>query len=190
MCILDLCMLCIYVERCFESLICCLYLCLSSLLVAFISTCFSLLWKTPFIQAQQLLDRSSIDPWSIEENFWALCLADRSSIDSFLSSFLSSASIETSIDLRSIVENFWALYLANRFWIHRSDFVVDKSTTNSFLLRFSARQILRSIELQFLFKGWARIRSHFSHSLSTENLFLSSQTLLFHSYLSTHMIFG
>ena len=153
-------MLCIYVERCFESLICCLDLCLSSLLVAFISTCFSLLWKTPFLQAQQLLDRSSID--------------------SFLSSFLSSTSIETSIDLRSIEENFWALYLANRFWIHRSDFVVDKSTTNSFLLRFSARQILRSIELQFLFKGWARIRSHFSLLSIDRKYFLSPPNTFFH----------
>ena len=49
--------LCIYVERCFESLICQLDLCLSSLFVAFISLCFSSLWKTCFYQARQLLDR-------------------------------------------------------------------------------------------------------------------------------------
>ena len=61
MCVLDLWMLCIFIERSFESLMCWLDLCLSSLLVAFISMCFSHLWKTPSLQAWQLLDKSSTD---------------------------------------------------------------------------------------------------------------------------------
>ena len=65
-CVLDLWMICLYVKRCFESLICWLDLCLSSLLVAFISMYFSLLWKTYFLQARQLFDKSSIDSISIE----------------------------------------------------------------------------------------------------------------------------
>ena len=54
-------MLCLYVERCFESLICWLNPCLSSLLVAFISLCFSLLEKHSFLK----LNSFSIDPWQI-----------------------------------------------------------------------------------------------------------------------------
>ena len=47
----------------FESLTCWLDVCLNSLLVAFISMCFSTLWKTHFLQARQLLDRFlSIEP--------------------------------------------------------------------------------------------------------------------------------
>jgi len=59
MCVLDLWMLWIYVERCFKSYICWFDLCLSSLLVAFIFMSFFLLWKTHFLQARQLLDKSS-----------------------------------------------------------------------------------------------------------------------------------
>ena len=60
-CVLDLWMLCIFLLRdVFESLKCWLDLWLSSLLVAFISMCFSSFWKTVFYQARQLLDRSSI----------------------------------------------------------------------------------------------------------------------------------
>ena len=55
---LDLCMLCIYVERYFESLICCLEVCLSSLLVAFISMCFSSHEKPSFFK----LDSFSTNP--------------------------------------------------------------------------------------------------------------------------------
>ena len=76
-CFLDLCMLCIFVERFFKSLSCWLDLCLSSLLVAFIIMCFPFL-KTSFLQAQQLLGRFTIV--------------------SFLSGFLSLASIETLMD--------------------------------------------------------------------------------------------
>ena len=47
----------------FESLTCWLDVCLNSLLVAFISMCFSTLWKTHFVQARQLLDRSSTDSY-------------------------------------------------------------------------------------------------------------------------------
>ena len=57
--VLDLWMLCIVLWRdVFESLTCWLDLCLSSLLVAFISMCFSSLWKTPFFK----LDSFSTDP--------------------------------------------------------------------------------------------------------------------------------
>ena len=56
-CVLDLWMLCLYAEWCFESLICWLDLCLSSLLVTFISMCFSLLEKLFFFK----LDSYSID---------------------------------------------------------------------------------------------------------------------------------
>ena len=83
----------------FESLICRLDVLLSSLLIAFISLFFSL-WKTPFLQAWRLLDKSSIDSLSIEpsfsfldrsstvsqsieEFFRALCLLDSISIDSW-----------------------------------------------------------------------------------------------------------
>ena len=61
---LDLCMLCIYVERCFESLICCLDLWLSSQLTAFIFIC--------FLQARQLLDKSSINSLSTRPFFFIL----------------------------------------------------------------------------------------------------------------------
>ena len=47
----------------FVSLTCWLDLCLSSLLVAFIIMCFSSPWKTPFLQAQQLLNRSSTNSY-------------------------------------------------------------------------------------------------------------------------------
>ena len=57
---LDLWMLCLYVERCLESLTCWLDLWLSSFLVAFISLCFPP-WKTLFLQARQLLDKSLTD---------------------------------------------------------------------------------------------------------------------------------
>ena len=93
----------------FESLKCWLDLWLSSLFVAFISMCFSSLWKTTFYQARQILDSFlSIEPFkllfstevnaiSIHQDFWSssqqisiassihqetFCLADRSSTDS------------------------------------------------------------------------------------------------------------
>ena len=59
-CVLDIWMLCFFLLRdVFESLKYWLDLWLSSLFVAFISICFSSLWKTAFYQARQLLDRSS-----------------------------------------------------------------------------------------------------------------------------------
>ena len=86
-------MLCIYVERCFEILICWLDLYLSTLLVAFISLCFSSLKNSfsssstaprqiPFYRA--FLSPFSIDPRQIldpsRQIFCALCLLDRFSI--------------------------------------------------------------------------------------------------------------
>ena len=104
-------MLCIYVERFFESLICCLDLWLSSLLVAFIFMCFSSLEKTFFFKldsfstdSRQILDRFlSIEPFFL--------FLDRSLIDYWsikISRFLLN---RISIASWSIEENFWALYL-------------------------------------------------------------------------------
>ena len=64
-------MLCFFLWRdVFESLICWLDPCLSSLLVAFISLCFSSLWKTHFLQARQLLDRSSTNSFLLSLFFF------------------------------------------------------------------------------------------------------------------------
>ena len=52
-----------FVERCIWRLICCLDLCWVACLVAFISLCFSFLWKTAFYQARQLFDRSLTDSY-------------------------------------------------------------------------------------------------------------------------------
>ena len=57
-CVLDLEYFAYMLRDVLRYFICCLDLWLSSLLVAFISMCFFLLWKTPFLQARQLLDRS------------------------------------------------------------------------------------------------------------------------------------
>ena len=108
---LDLWMLCIYVERCFESLICCLDLWLSSLLVPFIFMCFSSLEKTFFFKLDSFStdsDRSSTDSFLSSPSFSFL---DRSSIDYWsikISRFLLN---RISIASWSIEENFWALYL-------------------------------------------------------------------------------
>jgi len=53
-----------------------------------------------------------------------------------------------------------------------------------------SQQILRSIELRFLFIYGARNQIHFLTSLSTENTFLLTQTHFFHSNLLTHSYFG
>ena len=143
--VLDLWMLCLYVERCFESLICWLDPCLSSLLVAFISLCFSLLEKHSFLK----LNSFSTDPWQI----------------SFYRAFVSLFS--TDLDGFSIHWDFWvsSWQILNSFFDPSSHFfepsiwpidsrqILDLSrcfchqqilstSTNSFLSRFSARQIL------------------------------------------------
>ena len=137
---LDLCMLCIYVERYFESLICCLEVCLSSLLVAFISMCFSSHEKPSFFK----LDSFSTDPWQIlflSSILSLLSIASQQILDP--SRFLGFFSIESWQLLRSSEPNFFALYLLNRFstycsihWVefcHRK--ILDSTSTDSFLSR-------------------------------------------------------
>ena len=105
-------MLCIYVERCFESKICWLDLCLSSLLVAFISMCFSLLEKHFFFK----LDSFSTDPWQIP--FYRALLSPLLYKSWWIldpSRFLGFSSIDSWQPFRSIEPNFWALCLADRF---------------------------------------------------------------------------
>ena len=152
MCVLDLWMLCLYVERCFESLTCWVDLCLSSLLVAFNFMCFSSR-KTSFLQAllhlNRYLDTSiSIEPLcftldrfsttgrSIEIFFWPLCLLNRSSTQSRsikISRFLLD---KISIASRSIEINFCALCLLNRFSTN------PRSIELTFLLLIAPQQIL------------------------------------------------
>ena len=159
-------MLCIFVERYFESLICWLDLCLSSLLVAFISICFSSLWKTSFLQARQLLDRSLTDSLLSSPSFsfsWRILDPSR---------FLGFSSIDSRQLLRSIEPNFWALCLADRFSIQRGDFSIDRSSTAPQQIHFCRdlvldrpRQIPRSIELWFLYIVEAQSGFHFLTSL-------------------------
>ena len=124
----------------FESLICWLDLCLSSLLIAFISMCFSSLWKTHFLQARQLLDKSSTD--------------------SYLSSPLDFLSRQKLVQFRSIelfgihLDSFSTasrqLLDPSRYFCHRQ--ILNNNSMDSFLSRFSAWQISiapRSIELCF-----------------------------------------
>ena len=89
----------------FESLICWLDLCLSSLLVAFISMCFSSLWKTQFLQARQLLERSLIDLHLSSSSFFF----SRQKLEQFQSIELSR------ICLDSFSIHRETFYLANRF---------------------------------------------------------------------------
>ena len=166
---------CIFLLRdVFESLICCLDLCLSSLLVAFISMCFSFLWKQFFFK----LDSSPTylflsSPYSFLSR---QILLQSSSIETF--SVLLNRSSTTSL-------------------IHRGNFAIDRSSTTPQQIHFCwdlvldrFRQIFRSIELHFLYIAEARIWSHFSHSLSIENLSLSLQTPFLHSNPLTHLHFG
>ena len=62
-CVLDLWMLCLFVERCFESLTYWVDLCLSSLLVAFICICFSSLEKLLFFKLDSFLTDTSTHPF-------------------------------------------------------------------------------------------------------------------------------
>ena len=140
---LDLWMLCLYVEMRFESLICGLDVCLSSLFVAFISMFFSLLEKPSFFK----LDSFSTHPRQIPF-YRAFFFRSRQILNP--SKFLGFISIESWQLLRSIELNFFTLYLLDRFstncLIHRGDFcyqqILNSTLTNSLLSRFSAQQIL------------------------------------------------
>ena len=135
-------MLCIYVKRCFKSLICWLDLCLSSLLVAFISLCFSSLknsFSSSLIASQQILF------------YWALlssCLY-RSYCNLDPLRFLDFFSIDTRQLLRSIEKIFvWLidsrqLLDPSRYFCRQQ--ILNSTLTDSFLSRFSARQILTDI---------------------------------------------
>ena len=164
-------MLCIYVERCFESLICWLDLCLSSLPVTFISLCFSFLRKLLFFK----LHGSSIDPRHIsfyralhspflDRSWWIL------NPSSFLGFFSIASSIHRDIFLSS---------LSDRFSTNSRSIKVILPSTTPWQIHFCwdlvldrSLQIFQSIELRFPYIGWAQIKSYFSlRSLSTEFLF-------------------
>ena len=177
-------MLCIYVERCFESLICWLDPCLSSLLVAFISLCFSLLWKTPFPQDRQLLDR-----FSFIEPFFLIFSIDLNGILIHRDFWVSSQQILDSF-FDPLSQNFWSFCLANRFLtdlIHRSVFAIEKSLTASRQIHFCRDLVLdryfdpSSCDFYLRAERESNIISYFS--LSTKTLFLSLQTFFFHSNL-------
>ena len=165
-------MFCIYVERCFESLICWLDLCLSSLLFAFISLCFFLFEKLIFF----MLNGFSIDPRQIP--FYRAPLSsflDRSYRILDPSRFLGFFSIDSRQLLRSIkklsvwpIDSRHILDPLRYFWRRQ---ILDNTLTDSFLLRFSAWQILRSIKLRFPYIVWVQIRFIFHFFLSIENLF-------------------
>ena len=130
-CVLDLWMLCIVLWRdVFESLTCWLDLCLSSLLVAFISMCFSSLWKTPFFK----LDSFSTDPRQLPI-YWAPWT---SFLDRFYrifdpSSFLEYVSIASwSIKKLSIwLIDFRQNLVPSRNFCRRQ--ILDNTSTDSYL---------------------------------------------------------
>ena len=120
-------MLCIYVERCFESLICWLDLRLSSLLVAFISLCFSSL-KNSFFQARQLLDKSSTNSLLSSLSFFfsrQILTKFRSIEDSgFL---LDRILIASSIHRENFLSSLSGWLILNNFLIHQGIFAIDRS---------------------------------------------------------------
>ena len=136
-------MLWLYVEMRFESLICGLDVSLSSLFVAFISMCFSLLEKPSFFKLDSFLTHPQQIPFyqTFFFRFWQILNPSK---------FLGFISIESWQLLRSIQPNFFPLCLLDRFLtdcsIHRGDFfrrqILNSTSTNSLLSRFSARQIL------------------------------------------------
>ena len=141
---LDPWMLCIFLLwDVFESLTCWLDLCLSSLLVAFISMCFSFLWKHLFFK----LDSFSTDlhissPFSswLDRSYRIL---NPSSLLDYVS--IAFRSIEK-LSVRPIVS--WQILDPSRCFCCRQ--ILENTLTDSFLLRIRARQILRSIEILLL----------------------------------------
>ena len=129
-------MLCIYVERCFESLICWLDLCLSCLIVAFIFMYFPFLWKTLFLK----LDSFSTDPQHLI--CWLdLCLSCL--IVAFI--FMCFSSLKNSCSSGSIA--FSTDF--NRFRFYRANLLcLDSLWTN-----------LRSIEISVVFLNAISIAS-------------------------------
>ena len=124
----------------FERLICWLDLCLNSLLVAFISMCFSTIWKTPFLQARHLLNRSSTDSYLSSP----LDFLSRQKLVQFWSIELSGICLNSfSTASRSIEKLFvWLInsqQLINPSWYFCRRQILDNTLTDSFLLRFSAR---------------------------------------------------
>ena len=113
-----------------------------------------------FIEPFFLLFLTDLDGISIYRDFW---VSSRQILNSFFdpSSQFSKPSIWL-IDSRQLLN-------PSRCFCRRQ--ILDSTLTNSFMSRFSARQILRSIELRFLYIGWMRIRSHFFTSLFRHNFF-------------------
>ena len=155
-------MLCIYVERCFESLICCLDLWLSSLLVAFIFMCFSSLEKTFFFKldsfstdSRQILDRFlSIEPFFlfsrqildrllIHQDFQ---VSSQQNLDSFLihrRKFLSSLSTRQHLDRPSIHRDFWV-----SFRYRDQSFSIDRSSTATRQIIFCRDLVLNKSSIE------------------------------------------
>ena len=103
-------MLCIFLERCFESLVCCLDLWLSSLLVAFIFMCFSPLRN--FFSTSLIASRQNLDRYLFYRDFWV-------DLDSFLTN--------RSIHRAKIYCSLSARHILNRFSIHRGWLLLDSS---------------------------------------------------------------
>ena len=110
----------------FESLKCCLDLCWVACLIAFISLCFSSLWKIAFYQARQLLDRSSTNCYlSSPLDFFSQQI-----LSLFRSIELSGICLNSfSTDSRSIKKISVWLIAFRHFPIHRGDFAVDRFST-------------------------------------------------------------
>ena len=173
-------MLCIYVERYFESLICCLDVCLSSLLVAFISMCFSSknLISSSLATSRQIPDKFSfyrafflfcqqhLNKFSIHRDFW---VSSRQNLNSFFdpTSQISLLSV-CSIDSQQIVRSFKLSFAVDKSLIalQQIHFCRDQCSTDS-------QQKPRSIELRFLYITEVGFQISFSH------LFLNSFSFSF-----------
>ena len=105
---------------------------LSCLLVAFIFICFSLLWKTFFLQARQLLDRSSTNSFlsSFSSSYldWSYRNTDPSS---FLKILLNKILIDTSIhrDTFCLADRFSTTSRSIEVFCHQQIF--DNTLTDS-----------------------------------------------------------
>ena len=151
---------------------------------------FFLSQKTPFLQARRLLNRSSTYFLlsSPSFSFSRKILMDSQSIKLFgflLDSFFDPSRHFSKLSIRQILD---------KFSIHQGDFAIDNTLTDSFLLRFSARQISTDISIHRVAISLYRLGTNqilFFTSLSLDRIsFLSPQTLFFHSNLLTVSYFG
>ena len=131
---------CFWIYECFaskvwgvlESLIWCLDVWLNSLIIAFISMCFSLLEKPHFFK----LDTSSTDIISIERSSYDLDRSSTVSISIEIFGFdLDSFLIDRSIRQAKILCSLSARHVLNRFSIHRGWLLLDRSLIASRSIR-------------------------------------------------------